>query len=308
MKKDPLVYLKSRENLRLKKLSSLKQNLSQQDYLKNQSIFSNDYLFFSSYEFFMNKELQQKTGHFFVEEWLIYFMIDKTIQKWLINHSVLDSIHILIPYCGSGSFTQLIIEYLFIQFKKINPFESSKNILNQIIEKNIKCLDTQQDALNISKKRILTLFDKELTIEQKMIFSETSKFDVIMGTLPRGDLLSDELKQEISSPHNCTSLDFIDWSLKLLKDDGEICFIVPEKLSNHVDFSYWRKQQAHHLNLHSVTSIPYSTTHGFESLVMGFNQQKNYLIERSSFIDLYENQYISTEEFYDKNNHYIMKK
>lgn len=307
MKKEPLVYLKSREKIRLKKIMMLKADMSYKDYLKTESIFLNDYLFFSSYELFMNKELQKKTGSLFVHEWLIYFMIDKTIQRWLSHNSSLESISILIPYCGSGAFTQLVIEYLLVQFKLLFPHESQEYLLNKIINHNIQSWDANDSALTICKNRIYNLFGVNPVLKNTTILLETNKFDVILGGLPRGNLLSNDFKIDISSTYNEISLDFINWSLKSIHENGEICFVVPEELADLINYTPWRKDLYYNLNLHRFVQVPKSATPSSSSLVLGLNHHQNYMIEYSSLIDFSEIN-ISSEDFYNKNNNYIMKK
>lgn len=307
MKKEPLIYLKSREKIRLKKIMMLKQNMSHKEYFENQSIFFNDYLFFSSYELFMNKELQKKTGSLFVHEWLIYFMIDKTIQRWLSHKSSLESISILIPYCGSGAFTQLVIEYLLVQFKNLFPHESQDNLLKKIINNHIQSWDVNDSALAICKNRIYTLFGVEPILKNTSTLLETTKFDVILGGLPRGNLLSDDFKINISSSYEEISLDFINWSLKSIHTNGEICLVVPEKLKDLVTYTTWRRNLYHNLNLHRFVQLPESATPSHPSLVLGLSHHKNYSIECSSFID-FSNNDISSEDFYDKQKNYTMKR
>ena len=60
----------------------------------------------------------------------IYFMIDKSISNWLNNtNNCLKNIRILDPFCGSGFFTHILVEYLFIKLKLLYPQISKKNLL-----------------------------------------------------------------------------------------------------------------------------------------------------------------------------------
>lgn len=307
MNKNSLTYLKSRESRRIKKLMELKQNMSYKEYFKKQSIFSDDYLFFSSYEFFMDKECQRKTGSIFIQEWIIYFMIDKTIQRWLYNHSSLESISILIPYCGSGAFTQLVIEYLLVHFQLLFPSESKANLIKKITEQHIQSWDVNDYALNICNNRIYNLFGIHPILKHTSTLLETDHFDIILGSLPRGNILSDDFKQSISSEYDDISLDFIQWSLRSLNKNGEICLIVPENLSNLPIYHLWRENLYHNLHLHRFVQLPESSTNYQPSLILGLNLHNNHLIESGSLIDFSES-LISTEDFYNKNYYYSMKK
>jgi len=255
----------------------------------------------------MNKELQGKTGSFFVHEWLIYFMVDKTIQRWLSHNNYLDNISILIPYCGSGAFTQLVIEYLLVQFKHLYPTESNHSLLKNIIEKNIHSWDVNASALDICKNRIYNIFGVNPVLKNTSTLLEIEQFDIILGLVPRGDLLSNDFKFSISSEYNEISLDFINWSLKSIHPNGEICLLIPEYLSHLPEHSSLRKSFYDNLTLHHLVRFPQSFTTSYPSLIVGLSHHKNYSIDNSSFINFSEIN-LSTEDFFDKQNYYTIKK
>ena len=83
----------------------------------------------------------------------IYFMIDKSISNWLNNtNNCLKNIRILDPFCGSGFFTHILVEYLFMNLKNDSNSLSKKIFLWSflfLILLNIKIVTYSPLSVNI---------------------------------------------------------------------------------------------------------------------------------------------------------------
>lgn len=300
--------MKSREKKRLNKLNSLKENMNYQDYKDNHIIFSDDYLYYSSYELFMTKSQRKLKGLSYISDWIIYFMVDKTVNSWLKKNKTLNSISILDPCCKSGSVTQIIIEYLLIKFKKQYPEISEQELLIQIIQNNVHSWDSNEEALTICRNRIKNIFNVEpLLVKLINPFLENKKFDIIIGNPYYGDLLSKEFKISISSPHNNIVLDILDWSYKSIFNTGEVCLIVPHNLTFLKCFEFWRKTVHDNLSLHTLVDTDISFQNIFENnVILGFNKEQNKIIESSSFKNTFYKQLVPINLFYNRSPSYKM--
>lgn len=310
MTKNSIDYLKSREKQRIKQLSHLKEKMSYENYQHNQTIFSDDYLYYSSYELFMSKPQRKIKGVSYISEWIIYFMVDKTIQSWLNNNPSIeiDTISILDPCCKSGTFTQIIIEYLLVAFKKLHPQKNQQELLTQIIQNNIHSWDSDKEALTICQNRIKNIFNVEpILVKHINPLLENKKFDIIIGNPYYGNLLSEELKNAINSPYNEIVLDIMDWSYKSINDTGEICFIVPHNITFLKSCEAWRKSIHDNCSLHTLIDIDISFQNMIEdNVILGFNKIDNRIIETSSFKDLSYHKSVPQHLFYHSTFFYKM--
>lgn len=308
MKNKIIDYLKSREKIRLKKLLNLNNILSLSDYSNTKSIFSDDILYFSSFELFMTKKDRLLQARVFIDEWIIFLAVDKTIKKWLINNNSLNNISILVPYCGSGIVTQIVIECLFVYFKKLYPLENNVILLQKIIKNHVHSWDIDSQCLDITKNRIQSIFNVDPVIKQTTTVLENGQFDIVIGHVPFGDLLSDNLKKSANSSYHDISLDFIDWSLKHLKKYGEVCYFVNNYLFTDKTYSYWRQQQYVNLTLHTMINVSkeQKKDNPFELLVLGLNNEPNYSITHYCLNNFTLKENIPVELFYSPHNHYFI--
>lgn len=301
-------HLNSRENKRISQLSTLKSDLSYQEYQKIQNIFSDDYLYYSSYEFFMTKSEKQLKGLSYIPEWIIYFMIDKTVKNWLRNNNSLETISILDPCCGSGNFTQILIEYLLIKFIKIFPDKNKEELLTYIINNNIHSWDVDNNALLICRNRIKNIFNIEpILIHNINPLLKNNKFDIIIGNLLYGDFLSEKFKKDINTQYDNIICDLLDWSYNSINETGEICIIIPHELSYLTNFALWRKKTFTNLSLHNVVDIDSSFLHiKQDNIILFLNKHINTIINTSSFKDLNYNKKVPSQLFYNVNFNYKM--
>ena len=297
--------IKSRANKRLYKLFRFHgKNLTYKDYLNVKKIFKDEYLYFSSYEFLISEKKSKQTGIRYFPEYIAYFMIDITIKKWLLNpQNDIKNIKILDPFCGSGIFTQLLIEYLLIEFTPIFPNKTKKELLDLIINKHIFSWDYIQESINVCKTRILTTFNiQPNNVETKNTLLDLNFFDIIIGNLPYGDLLFNELKNDINSLNDNIGLDYINWGIQQLHDNGEICFISPTDISENKSYANWRKNIFNLKSLHTVIKLEDENAN--KKIILGFNKEKNYTINIANFNNNYNQKDISIDELYNVKNYY----
>jgi len=303
-------HLKLREKERIKKLSKLKNNLTFSEYKNNQRIFEDDFLYYSSYEFFMPPDIREKTGAIYTPEWLVFFMIDKTIKNWLINNknTSIKNIKILDPCCGSGNFTQILIEHLFNLFKSEFPEEEDFTLLTHIIQNNIFSWDINEEAIQICKNRIQNIFNIEPTkVSVKNSLLQNEKFDIIIGNPPYGNLLSTEFKKEINSSFDNIALDFIEWANNSINQSGEVCFIVPHSFTRSKNYEDWRKNLYKNKSLYMCVDVgsPFSKIR-LETIIFFFNKKENNYIQSLSFKDENYSKNIFIDHFYNEKFYYKM--
>lgn len=303
-----LQHLQSREKKRLNRLLKLKPTLSLLDYFRAQSIFSDDYLYFSYFELFMNKKDKLLQGRYFVDEWMIFLIIDKTIKKWLLNNQSLDNIKILVNYCGSGMITHIVIECLLIHFKTRYPAENNQTLLKKIINNHVVSWDVDNTCLDMTKNRIKNIFNIIPVTKHATTILENEQFDIILGHIPFGNLLSNEFKNSINSNYEDIALDFIDSSLQCIKNNGEIFYFVNAKIIFDKIYIDWRQEQYNNLTLHTVIDfLSYQHKENPICLIgIGLNNQKNYTINYYDLDNFTTKENIAAELFYQKNKDYCI--
>lgn len=303
-----LQHLQSREKNRLNRLLKLKHTLSLLDYFSTKSIFSDDYLYFSYFELFMNKKDKLLQGRYFVDEWILFLIIDKTIKKWLLNNQSLDNIKILVNYCGSGMITHIVIECLLIHFKNMYPDEHNQKLLNKIINNHVVSWDVDNKCLEMTKNRIKNIFHIIPVTKHATTILGKEQFDIILGHIPFGNLLSNEFKASINSNYEDIALDFIDSSLQCIKNNGEIFYFVNANIIFDKTYINWRQEQYNNLTLHTVVDfLSYQHKENPIFLIgIGLNNQKNYTIDYYDLDNFATKENIAVELFYQKNKDYCI--
>lgn len=237
-------------------------------------------------------------------------MIDKTVTHWLKNNSIesLRNIKILDPCCGSGNFTQIIIEYLLNIFKNTFKESNEKDLLLHIIENNIYSWDVNEEAIYICQNRIKNIFNIEpIHILTKNTLLENNSFDIIIGNPPYGDLLSNELKSQINSSFDNIALDFIEWCNHSINQNGEVCLIVPHSFSRSKNYESWRENLYKNRNLYMCVDVgnPFPDVR-LETIIFFFDKNDNNYIQSLSFKDENYSENIYFEDFYNKKFYYKM--
>lgn len=153
-----------------------------------------------------------------------YFTLDETILNELTNPEFkqIGILDVLEPSCGTG---RIIIESLK-KFKcNIDAIEYDKNVFDktkELFKNNINVNIYNDDFLKYN-------FNK--------------KYDIIIGNPPyfelKNDIIDEQFKQIICGRTNIYTL-FIYKSIQLLKDQGELYFIIPKTILSGKYFSKLR--------------------------------------------------------------------
>lgn len=166
------------------------------------------------------KDRKKEQGIFFTPQWLINIMCK------MINNNLLSSeIKILEPACGICQFLN------GLKLEKYDIYNKSKKIG---IEKNIEIIEYAK-KVNVSE-------DFEIISADYLLWNSNELFDVIIGNPPYGipsdsehyTLKIDNELKNIYKNHFETWYGkynvygaFIEKSIKLLKDNGQLIFIIP---------------------------------------------------------------------------------
>lgn len=172
-------------------------------------------------------EYTSKTEQKYLKQFGQFFTLDEMILNNLINTvdciNLDKSIDILEPSCGTG---RIIIECL----------EKYKNA-------NIDAIELDQNIFN----KTLNLFSDNLNVKlyhaDFLKYEFSKKYDIIIGNPPyfelKNNIIDTQFKSIICGRTNIYTL-FIHKSIQLLKDDGELYFIIPKTILSGKYFSKLR--------------------------------------------------------------------
>lgn len=302
LKSDKIKNLRDLEKLRVKKIAKYK-SLSFEEYLKVKEEIDDNYLFYSAYEFFMDKEYRQKTGAVYTPQWVVEYMVDSSLDEIEKRFNSLKSVKVLDPCCGSGNYTQILIEKISERIYKKTKEEKQK-VLEYVINEVVYSEDINEEALGVCKKRIEDLFGvKPKNVKKGNFLKSDKKYDLIIGNPPYGDLLSDEDKKELKDSYKNIALNFIDKAIELINENGEISMIVPHSFTRVKDYKAWREKVKKDKSLHKVVDVgnPFSDI-TLEEVIFSFNKNKNENIKTYSLKDLGHEKVVKVEDFYNKFN------
>lgn len=215
------------------------------------------------YEYIMTKngDKREKYGIYYTPEWIVKYMVDDLVEKYLCNYDRLEDIKILEPACGCGVFLIYLFDVLYELYAKRTNY-SSEYICKYIIQNNIYGADIDSKAIEICKYlMMIKVYEKTSRIYDlkcnfynvdflKNSMLDSIPFDFIIGNPPylenRG--LNKYYDKEYLKKffHTATGrFDiyglFIEKSILLLKEKGHICYIVPGNLLSNNNFASIRK-------------------------------------------------------------------
>lgn len=215
------------------------------------------------YEYIITKKgnKREKYGIYYTPDWIVKFMVDDLVEKYLCNYNKLEDIKILEPACGCGIFLIYLFDALYELYTSRTNY-SSVHICKNIIQNNIYGVDVDSKAIEICKYlMMIKIFEKTGRLcDLKYNFYnidfltnsilDSIPFDFIIGNPPylenRGlnKYYDKEYLKKIF--HTATGrFDiyglFIEKSILLLKDKGYIYYIVPGNLLSNNNFSFIRK-------------------------------------------------------------------
>lgn len=172
-------------------------------------------------------------------------------REWLTNLKILD------PACGSGAFLNQALEFLIREHTLVRdmllPFQDltlGYEIETAILEHNLYGVDINEDAVEIArlslwlrtahKGRTLTDLSDKIVCANSLLdmpFAENS-FDVVIGNPPyvRQEMIDNLTKEKYISLYKNVAIStadlyvyFYELSIKLLRENGLLGFITPNK-------------------------------------------------------------------------------
>lgn len=109
------------------------------------------------YEILLGKEKQDKDKAFYTPEYLVDYIVNRTVGKYLINEK---ECKVLDPSCGSGIFLVKSLQKILERNADINGFLQDKNKINDLVKENIYGVDYNEEAVDVTIFSIyVTLFD-----------------------------------------------------------------------------------------------------------------------------------------------------
>ncbi|MDD3007919.1 MAG: N-6 DNA methylase [Arcobacter sp.] len=192
-------------------------------------------------------------------------------KDWLFNLKILD------PACGSGAFLNQALEYLIKEHKQLQndlalmgDLFSSYTVEESVLEHNLYGVDINEDAVEIARLslwlrtaqrgRALTNLNDKIVCANSLIempFEENS-FDVVIGNPPYVVLNPELLKDYnfVKGNYN-TYIAFVEKSLKLLKEERYLGFIIPNTWFSGDNYLDFRNHIINEFSLDEIIQLPY---------------------------------------------------
>ncbi|SDB25459.1 HsdM family class I SAM-dependent methyltransferase [Eubacterium oxidoreducens] len=109
------------------------------------------------YEILLGKEKQNKDKAFYTPEYLVDYIVDRTVGKYLIKE---NGCKVLDPSCGSGIFLVKSLQKILERNAETNGFLQDKDKINTLIKENIYGVDYNEEAVDVTVFSLyVTLFD-----------------------------------------------------------------------------------------------------------------------------------------------------
>ena len=222
------------------------------------------FMFYEILLLFLNKHLKSS----YLNTIQSIFSLDSSNKKYITN--LLLNLKICDPACGAGVFLLNAAHILYDFILKLNPDLEEKIIKTQIL-KNLYGFDINNSAIKLcflklfnwfyneeysNIHQIITYLHKNLTVENRIISKSKTKYDIILGNPPYGNILNenekDVLKQEGTFYKDiyCTFLSkAIDWS------EGIIGFLVPKSFLLRQGYIKFRNNFLSKVNIRKIFDI-----------------------------------------------------
>lgn len=236
---------------------------------------SNDLIIPTVYELTKREKVKQKIyGLYYSPFWVLKYIVDRTFKN-NINLVNLEEVKILEPSCGCGNFLIYIFDTLY-NWYKLNTDYDDYFILKRIFENNLYANDIDVDALYYCKivltfkcfkilgynaKFKFNIFKKDYLLDD---YFNNIKFDIILGNPPflENRKINKYLNKELfKSIYNTAkgrfdiSTLFIEKSIKLLKEQGVLGFILPSTLLYNNNFSIIRKLILDNTSIYEIVDL-----------------------------------------------------
>lgn len=257
---DPhLTSLKARDAERKRKVNALRRQAGDHSQLRDQ--LKDDYLYFSSFEFFMDPAQREATGAVYTPEWVVTLMVDRLLDAWVAQHgaAALWDARVLDPACGSGNFPDVLARQLVARLHDAFPSRSAHDVAKRVLTSVLHAWDINGEALSICRQRLKESWGIEPTcvhLKANTLLEDPEPYDLIVGNPPYGNLLDTATKKALGDTYGNIALNFIDWSLAHLKEDGECALIVPHsftRVKSH--YASWRRHMKKGLHVAGVIDV-----------------------------------------------------
>ncbi|MBO5070679.1 MAG: N-6 DNA methylase [Roseburia sp.] len=182
------------------------------------------------YEILLGKEKQDKDKAFYTPEYLVDYIVNRTLGKYLVNEK---ECKVLDPSCGSGIFLVKSLQKILEKNAESNGFLQDRIRINELVKNNIYGVDYNEEAVDVTIFSLyVTLFDyqdskslEEFKLpllknenilsgdffdEEKMKPIEKVEFKFILGNPPWGSVKQQNYKKYCAER-------------KVVAQNGEIC-------------------------------------------------------------------------------------
>ncbi|MBS4535946.1 N-6 DNA methylase [Clostridium sp. D2Q-14] len=211
------------------------------------------------YIIYYRKKDKEKLSIYYTPKWIVEYIINNTLLFNKDNINIKD-LKILEPSCGGGNFLIFIIEKLYYYYKEKTNF-TNKEIINGIVKNNMYGIDMDSNVLEYCKHSLIIkiykltgeLYNLNFNLINLNFLKEGKldniNFDYIIGNPPylenrkinkyyQKDYLKKKYKTAVGR-FDIYSL-FIEKSIKLLKNNGRIGYIIPGSFLTNNNFSELR--------------------------------------------------------------------
>ncbi len=184
---------------------------------------------------------------------------------------ILLTITVCDPACGSGVFLLSAAKILFNLIKKINPQLNKSDVKTKIL-KNINGLDINEFGIKLcilklfkwyfkdneaDLFKIISILKSNLRVENSLTVKNSSKFDIIIGNPPYGNILEQDVKNILKKENIYYNVDIycafllkaLDWS------KGLIGLLVPKSFLLRQGYIVFRNRLLSTANLLKIFDI-----------------------------------------------------
>lgn len=207
------------------------------------------------YEILLGKEKQDKDKAFYTPEYLVDYIVNRTVGRYLINE---DECKVLDPSCGSGIFLVKSLQKILERNAETNGFLQDKDKINALVKENIYGVDYNEEAVDVTIFSLyVTLFDyqdpkslerfklpllKNENIlfgdffdEEKMKTIENIDYKFILGNPPWGSVKQQNYKKycadrKVVAQNGEISVAFLVKAQEIGNEDTECSLVVPSKI------------------------------------------------------------------------------
>lgn len=207
------------------------------------------------YEILLGKEKQDKDKAFYTPEYLVDYIVNRTVGRYLINE---DECKVLDPSCGSGIFLVKSLQKILERNAETNGFLQDKDKINALVKENIYGVDYNEEAVDVTIFSLyVTLFDyqdpkslerfklpllKNENIlfgdffdEEKMKTIENIDYKFILGNPPWGSVKQQNYKKycadrKVVAQNGEICVAFLVKAQEIGNEDTECSLVVPSKI------------------------------------------------------------------------------